>query len=204
MKLWEQVAKRIMDIAVSSTALVLLSPLFALISIAIRFDSTGSALFRQKRLGRNERPFTLYKFRTMIENAPDYRNADGSTFNSPSDARVTHVGRFLRRTSLDELPQLLNVLAGAMSLVGPRPDQVDQARFYREDEWRRSVVKPGITGLAQINGRNAITWSSRTQIDLEYVAHKSLLLDLRILFQTVPYVLGSRDIYINQVSEDVR
>ena len=204
MKLWEQVAKRIMDIAVSSTALVLLSPLFALISIAIRFDSTGSALFRQKRLGRNERPFTLYKFRTMIENAPDYRNADGSTFNSPSDARVTHVGRFLRRTSLDELPQLLNVLAGAMSLVGPRPDQVDQARFYHEDEWRRSVVKPGITGLAQINGRNAITWSSRTQIDLEYVAHKSLLLDLRILFQTVPYVLGSRDIYINQVSEDVR
>ena len=204
MKLWEQVAKRIMDIAVSSTALVLLSPLFALISIAIRFDSTGSALFRQKRLGRNERPFTLYKFRTMIENAPDFRNPDGSTFNTPSDARVTHVGRFLRRTSLDELPQLLNVLAGAMSLVGPRPDQVDQARFYREDEWRRSVVKPGITGLAQINGRNAITWSSRTQIDLEYVAHKSLLLDLRILFQTVPYVLGSRDIYINQVSEDVR
>jgi lipopolysaccharide/colanic/teichoic acid biosynthesis glycosyltransferase len=204
MTIRQEMAKRIIDVVVSATALVLLSPALVLIAIAIRFDSTGSVLIRQKRLGRNGRPFTLYKLRTMIENAPDYRNPDGSTFNSPSDERVTRFGHVLRRTSLDELPQLFNVLTGAMSLVGPRPDQVDQARFYGEDEWRRSVVKPGVTGLAQINGRNAITWSSRTQIDLEYVAHQSLLLDLRILFQTVPCVLGSRDIYINQVSEDVR
>ena len=166
MKRWEQIAKRTMDVAISSTALVLLSPLFMLIAIAIRFDSTGSVLFRQKRLGRNGKPFTLYKFRTMIENAPDYRNADGSTFNSPSDERVTHVGNFLRRTSLDELPQLFNVLAGAMSLVGPRPDQVDQARFYRGDEWRRNLAKPGVTGLAQTSGRmrsrgrSASRWTS--------------------------------------------
>ena len=204
MKLWEQVAKRIMDLAVSSAALVLLSPLYALIAIAIRFDSSGSVLFRQKRLGRNSKPFALYKFRTMIENAPDYRNADGSTFNSPNDARVTRVGNFLRRTSLDELPQLFNVLTGAMSLVGPRPDQVDQARFYRGDEWRRNLVKPGITGLAQTSGRNAISWAERKQVDLEYVERQSLLLDLKILWRTIPYVFLSRDVYIGRVSESVR
>ena len=204
MKLWEQVAKRIMDIAVSSTALALLSPPLALIAIAIRFDSSGSVLFRQRRLGRSGRPFTLYKFRTMIENAPDYRNADGSTFNSPSDQRVTRIGHVLRRTSLDELPQLFNVLTGAMSLVGPRPDQVDQARFYREDEWRRNLVKPGITGLAQTGGRNAISWAERKQVDLEYVERQSLLLDLKILWRTIPYVFLSRDVYIRSVSESVR
>ena len=203
MTTWQEAAKRAIDVAVSLMALVLLSPVLALIAIAIRFDSAGSVLFRQQRLARGCVPFTLYKFRTMIVNAPDIRNHDGSTFNSPADARVTRVGRLLRRASLDELPQLFNVLAGKMSLVGPRPDQVDQASFYGDAEWGRSVVKPGITGLAQISGRNAIKWSARTQIDLEYVAYQSLLLDVRILWQTVPYVLGSHDIYINQVSEDV-
>ena len=205
MKGWEQIAKRIMDLAVSSAALVFLSPLFALIAIVVRFDSPGSVLFRQRRLGRNGRPFTLYKFRTMIEDAPDYRNPDGSTFNSPNDERVTRVGDVLRRTSLDELPQLFNVLIGAMSLVGPRPDQVDQARFYRGDEWRRNLVKPGITGLAQTSGRNAILRAQRKQVDLEYVERQSLLLDLKILWRTIPYVFLSRDVYISsQVSESVR
>ena len=204
MKRWEQIAKRIMDLAVSSAALVFLSPLFALIAIVVRFDSPGSVLFRQRRLGRNGRPFTLYKFRTMIEDAPDYRNPDGSTFNSPNDERVTRVGDVLRRTSLDELPQLFNVLIGAMSLVGPRPDQVDQARFYHGDEWRRNLVKPGITGLAQTSGRNAILWAQRKQVDLEYVERQSLLLDLKILWRTIPYVFLSRDVYISQVSESVR
>ena len=204
MTVWQQAAKRAIDIAVSAVALALLSPLFALVAIAVRFESPGSVVFRQRRIGRNGAPFTLYKFRTMIVDAPDIRNEDGSTFNSPGDARVTRAGNVLRRTSLDELPQLFNVFTGAMSLVGPRPDQVDQARFYGDAEWRRSVVRPGITGLAQINGRNAIPWSTRTRIDLEYVTRQSLLLDLRILWQTVPYVLGSRDIYINQISEDAR
>jgi undecaprenyl phosphate N,N'-diacetylbacillosamine 1-phosphate transferase len=200
----QAVAKRTLDMAVSSFALVLLSPLMALIAIAIRLDSSGSVLFRQQRLARAGAAFTLYKFRTMIVDAPDIRNDDGSTFNSPADVRVTRVGRMLRRASLDELPQLFNVLTGSMSLVGPRPDQVDQARFYGDAEWGRSVVKPGITGLAQISGRNAIRWAERTQIDLEYVSRQSLLLDLRILRLTIPYVLASQDIYINEVSEDLR
>ena len=203
MTMWHTAAKRAIDIVVSSIFLGLFSPLMALVAIAIYLDSSGSVLFRQERLARGAVAFTLYKFRTMIVDAPDIRNDDGSTFNSPADARVTRVGRFLRRTSLDELPQLINVLTGQMSLVGPRPDQVDQARFYSDAEWGRSVVKPGITGLAQINGRNAIPWAERTQIDLDYVGHQSLFLDLRILWQTIPYVLASQDIHINEVSEDV-
>jgi undecaprenyl phosphate N,N'-diacetylbacillosamine 1-phosphate transferase len=204
MTMWQAAAKRAIDTAASLTALFLLSPVLALIAIAVRLDSSGSVLFRPQRLARGGGAFMLYKFRTMVMNAPDIRNDDGSTFNSPADARVTRVGRFLRQTSLDELPQLFNVLAGDMSLVGPRPDQVDQARFYSAAEWGRSVVKPGITGLAQINGRNAISWAERTQIDLEYVVHQSLLLDLRILWQTFPYVLTSQNVYIDRVSEDVR
>lgn len=195
MTAWQDAAKRAFDIAGSSMALVLLSPLFGLIAIAIRLDSSGPALFRQRRLGRAQ-SFTLLKFRTMIVNAPDIRNHDGSTFNSPGDARVTRVGRVLRRASLDELPQLFNVLAGVMSLVGPRPDLVDQSRFYGHDEWLRLVVKPGITGLAQINGRNSLSWPARTRIDLEYVARQSLLLDLKLLWFSLGYVLARRDVFM--------
>lgn len=200
----QESTKRAIDVVFSSMALLLLSPLFLLIAIAIRFDSKGRVFFRQKRLARGGVPFTLYKFRTMFENAPDFRNADGSTFNSPCDVRVTRIGRILRRTSLDELPQLCNILAGDMSLVGPRPDLVDQARFYSGDEWRRNLVKPGITGLAQTHGRNSICWATRKQMDLKYVASQSFLLDLKILLRTIPCVLRSRDIHVNQVSEKVR
>jgi undecaprenyl phosphate N,N'-diacetylbacillosamine 1-phosphate transferase len=204
MRIWQRTIKRAFDFAVSLVALVLLSPVLALIAIAIRLDSHGAVVFTHERLGRGGKPFTLYKFRTMVEDAPDLRNGDGSTFNSPDDARVTRVGRILRRTSLDELPQFFNVLTGRMSLVGPRPDQVDQARFYSQAEWLRTAVKPGITGLAQINGRNAITWAARKQFDLEYVARQSLGLDFKILWQTIPCVIGSRNIYIRQASETVR
>jgi lipopolysaccharide/colanic/teichoic acid biosynthesis glycosyltransferase len=134
----------------------------------------------------------------MVDQAPDIRNPDGSTYNSPGDVRCTRVGRFLRLISLDELPQLVNVLVGSMSLVGPRPDLVDQARLYGEDEWLRLQVKPGITGLAQINGRNALSWPARTRIDLEYVARQSLMLDLKILWRTVGYVLTRRDVFVSE------
>lgn len=196
MTAWQEAAKRSIDVVGSSMALTLLSPLLALIAIAIRLDSRGPALFRQRRSGRGRSPFTLLKFRTMIVNAPDIRNHDGSTFNSAGDARVTRVGRILRRTSLDELPQLFNVLSGTMSLVGPRPDLVDQSRFYGRHEWLRLVVKPGITGLAQINGRNTLAWPARTQMDLEYVAYQSVLLDLKLLWRTIGYVLARRDVFM--------
>lgn len=200
----QETAKRGFDIAASAVGIILCGPLLLLLALAIRLDSRGRVLFRQQRLGRDGVPFTLYKFRTMIENAPDYRNADGSTFNSACDRRVTRLGRLLRSSSLDELPQLFNILSGAMSLVGPRPDQVDQARFYSGDEWRRNLVKPGITGLAQVSGRNAILWATRKQLDLQYVARQSGRLDLEILLRTVPSVLTRRGIFVSQISEKAR
>jgi len=201
MTLLQDFVKRCFDIFVSSIALIVLSPVLLLIALAIKFTSKGPVMFYQERLCLGAAEFTLFKFRTMIENAPDLRNADGSTFNSANDDRVTSIGRFLRSTSLDELPQLLNVLLGSMSLVGPRPDQVDQEEFYVGDEWKKNLVKPGITGLAQINGRNAISWADRKRLDLEYVEQQSLSLDFEILLKTIPYVLNRGDVYINHVSE---
>jgi lipopolysaccharide/colanic/teichoic acid biosynthesis glycosyltransferase len=130
----------------------------------------------------------------MIHNAPDLRNADGSAYTREEDPRVTRVGRFLRRTSLDELPQCFNVFSGDMSFVGPRPDQVDQLRFYTESEKRKLSVKPGITGLAQINGRNNISWERRKALDVEYVDRQTFWLDVSILARTIPYVLQRKDI----------
>jgi lipopolysaccharide/colanic/teichoic acid biosynthesis glycosyltransferase len=139
--------------------------------------------------------FSLYKFRSMYRGVPELRNPDGSAFAGYGDPRVTPVGRFLRRTSLDELPQLINVLRGDMSLVGPRPDLPDQIRLYTPGELRKLAVKPGLTGWAQIHGRNSIPWSERKRLDLEYVNRHCWRLDLRILLRTVPYVLLRRGVY---------
>ena len=187
--------KRAIDIAGSAAALGLLAPLLAALALAVRLDSPGPSLFRQRRLGRGGRPFTALKFRTMVENAPDVRNADGSALCREGDPRVTRLGRLLRQWSLDELPQLFNVLAGQMSLLGPRPDQVDQIRYYTPAELRRLDVKPGLTGLAQVSGRNDLTWAERKRLDLEYVERRSLALDLRIFAATVPLVLLRRGVY---------
>jgi lipopolysaccharide/colanic/teichoic acid biosynthesis glycosyltransferase len=130
----------------------------------------------------------------MYDNAPDARNPDGSAYTGEGDPRVTRLGSLLRKTSLDELPQLFNVLRGEMSLVGPRPDQLDQLRYYTETEKRKLNVKPGITGLAQISGRNNISWERRKALDVEYVDRQSFWLDLTILAKTLPYVLFRRDV----------
>jgi len=185
---------RIRDLLIASALLLLLSPLLLACALAVRRSSPGPVLFRQRRLGLHGRPFWLLKFRSMIHNAPEVRNPDGSAYSGAGDPRVTPVGRFLRQTSLDELPQLLNVLRGEMSLVGPRPDQVDQLRFYTEDEKRKLRVKPGMTGLAQISGRNNIPWARRKALDLEYVERHSFWLDWGILLRTLPHVLLRRDL----------
>jgi undecaprenyl phosphate N,N'-diacetylbacillosamine 1-phosphate transferase len=187
--------KRLVDIVGAGVALVVLLPLIAVIALAIRTTSPGPAIFRQRRLGRNGSPFDLYKFRSMRVNAPDVRNADGSAYSGDGDPRVTPFGRFIRQTSLDELPQLYNVMKGDMSLVGPRPDQVDQLRFYDEGEKRKLLVKPGITGLAQISGRNDIPWKMRKALDVRYVEERSLALDFEILLRTIPYVLLRKGIH---------
>jgi len=201
MKTWQAAFKRGLDITAAGGALLFLSPVILPIAIIVRITSPGKVLFRQKRLGRDKSSFTLYKFRTMIHDAPDIRNEDGSTLNAVNDPRVTRFGGWLRSTSLDELPQLFNVLSGSMTLVGPRPDQVDQSAFYTEAEWGRTSVKPGITGFAQINGRNSVSWTERKQMDLHYVATQSLQLDLTILLRTIPYVLRRQDVFAREALE---
>jgi lipopolysaccharide/colanic/teichoic acid biosynthesis glycosyltransferase len=185
---------RVRDLLIASVLLLLLSPVLLLCALAVRRSSAGPVLFKQRRLGQHGRPFQLLKFRSMYHNVPDVRNADGSAHAGNDDPRVTPVGRFLRNTSLDELPQLINVLMGDMSLVGPRPDQVDQIRFYTETEKRKLNVKPGITGLAQVGGRNNISWDRRKALDVEYVDRQSFRLDLTILARTIPCVLLGRDV----------
>lgn len=196
--------KRAIDITLSLLALSLFSPLFLVLSLLIKRDSRGPALFRQTRVGKDGKLFTCYKFRTMYVDAPDMRNPDGSTFNAENDPRVTRVGRFLRRTTLDELPQFINVLKGDLSLVGPRPDLVDQLKFYSEQDKKKLAVKPGMTGLAFISGRNTLPWERRRELDIEYIENYSLLLDLQILLKTIPYVLLSKNVFVSTEQPQTR
>jgi lipopolysaccharide/colanic/teichoic acid biosynthesis glycosyltransferase len=190
-----------MDIVLSATALSVASPLLIAIAVLVRATSRGPILFKQARLGKGGKPFRIWKFRTMITNAPDIRNADGSAYSGDDDPRVTWIGRILRKTSLDEIPQLFNVLFGSMSLVGPRPDQVDQLKYYTAAEKRKLEVQPGLTGLAQISGRNSISWEQRKRFDIQYVDQQSLRLDIAIMVKTVPYVLMRKDIFVSGKSE---
>jgi undecaprenyl phosphate N,N'-diacetylbacillosamine 1-phosphate transferase len=189
-------AKRILDLFLCCLALPIALPLIAICALAVRLSSPGPVLFRQKRLGINRTPFEMLKFRSMYINAPDLRNSDGSTFNGAQDSRVTSVGRFLRKTSLDEVPQLVNVLRGEMSFVGPRPDLPDSIQHYRPQDHLRLSVLPGITGLPQVRGRNTLPWEVRREMDVEYAATRSLWLDIRIILMTFPAVLFSRGVYI--------
>jgi undecaprenyl phosphate N,N'-diacetylbacillosamine 1-phosphate transferase len=159
-----------------------------LIAAAVRLDSPGPALFRQDRVGRGGRVFTLYKFRSMKRGAKPLRRDDGSSLVHADDERFTRVGKLIR-CGLDELPQLWNVLKGDMSLVGPRPDEPDHVRLYTERDRTKLTVLPGITGMPQVSGRNTIPWKERIAIDLEYIQKRSLLLDLKILLRTVSEVL---------------
>lgn len=184
--MYRKFGKRALDLILTIPGLILLIPFFALIAIAIKLDSTGSIFFRQQRIGLHGKVFHALKFRTMFMHAPD---RGVRVKNVKKDPRVTRVGAFLRRWSLDELPQLVNVLKGEMSLVGPRPDRVFRLPEYTERRKRRLLMKPGITGLAQVNGRNAIPWEERYELDIAYVDNWSLWLDAKILIETLGVVL---------------
>jgi sugar transferase EpsL len=175
--------KRFIDVLVSAVALLLLSPILALTALLIRLKMGSPVLFRQTRPGLHGKPFTFYKFRTMT------CDCDENGCFLADECRLTRLGLFLRRTSLDELPQLWNVLKGDMSLVGPRPLLMEYLPRYSPEQMRRHDVKPGITGWAQVNGRNAITWEQKFELDVWYVDNWSLALDIRILFLTVANVL---------------
>jgi len=179
--------KRLMDVLLSLAALIVLSPLMLAAAAAIIVESGRPVLFRQARVGRGGAEFGMFKFRSMVRNAASI----GPYFTGANDPRITRVGRFLRRTSIDELPQLLNVLRGDMSLVGPRPDVMAQKALYTEADWaRRCSVRPGITGLAQARLRSEATPEQRLALDMDYVDHAGLWLDLRILAWTVGRLTG--------------
>jgi exopolysaccharide biosynthesis polyprenyl glycosylphosphotransferase len=194
--------KRAMDVVGAGAALVLLSPLLLVIAIAVKVDSRGSPLFKQRRAGLNGEPFEMLKFRTMVADAPDrvgdVVDIDGlaePAFKLPSDPRVTRVGRFLRRTSLDEVPQLVNVLRGEMSLVGPRPEEVWLVERYGEADRFRLDMRPGITGPMQVHGRGELSFQERMSVEREYVENYSLRKDVRILCQTLAAVVTGRGAY---------
>jgi len=175
--------KRVFDVVVSATALVVLAPVMGLIALAVWRTMGRPVLFRQARPGLHGKPFVMYKFRTMR----DLRDAEGNLL--PDEARLTPFGRWLRATSLDELPELVNVLRGEMSLVGPRPLLMEYLERYTPEQARRHEVKPGITGWAQIHGRNNLSWDERFKLDVWYVDNWSLWLDVKILWRTLWMVL---------------
>jgi lipopolysaccharide/colanic/teichoic acid biosynthesis glycosyltransferase len=189
------VIRRVLDIVVSSTALLLSAPLLALAALAIRLDGPGSVIYRQRRVGLHGHPFDALKLRTMVQGAEHI--GAGLAVNA-DDSRITRVGSVLRRTSVDELPNLVNVLRGEMSLIGPRPTLPVQVEQYSERQRGRLEIKPGITGWAQVNGRATLPWGERIELDLYYIEHRSLALDLRILWRTAAMVLGGSGVYKGQ------
>ncbi len=187
--------RRGVDIVVGTLGLIAASPAIAVAMLAIRLESCGHPIYRQRRIGKDGAAFDLLKLRTMVDGAEHI--GAGLAVNE-NDSRITRVGVLLRRTSLDELPNLLNVVRGELSLVGPRPTVPVQVAQYTERQRGRLAVRPGITGWAQVNGRASLPWSERIELDLYYIEHRSLALDLRILARTVAMVLGGSGLYKGQ------
>jgi exopolysaccharide biosynthesis polyprenyl glycosylphosphotransferase len=195
-------AKRAFDFVAATVIVLALLPLLALVALLIKIDSRGPVFFRQTRLGRSARPFTMLKFRTMYVNGGDIppellaqNEATGPMFKIRRDPRITRTGRWLRRLSLDELPQLFNVLAGQMSLVGPRPPLPRELAGFDKVQRQRLLVLPGLTGLWQVSGRSDLPFDEMVRLDLRYIEERSLLLDLSILLRTLPSVLTGRGAY---------
>jgi lipopolysaccharide/colanic/teichoic acid biosynthesis glycosyltransferase len=188
---------RALDLAIASVVLALSAPLLALAALAIKLESHGPVFYRQRRVGRGGRPFELWKLRTMVRGA---ETLGAGIYVLEGDARITRVGRLLRRYSLDELPNLVNVLRGDMAVVGPRPTVQEQVDRYTDRQRLRLEVKPGITGWAQINGRTSLPWPERIELDVWYVEHRSLRLDLRILARTARMLATGHGLY----SEDLK
>ena len=190
--------KRIMDILVSTVVLIVLLPFLLILVIVIKLDNTGPAVFRQERAGKDGKPFMLFKFRTMKQDVDPFRPSPKTAY----DPRLTRVGIFLRERSLDELPQLINVFLGSMSLVGPRPLYVSQISEWDNRQKKRLEVKPGLTGLAQVSGRGELTREEKLELDVEYVEKKNFWFDIKIICVTFREVFGQKSIYEKKYSKD--
>jgi len=189
--------KRIFDIVASGLAILVLLPVFVVISIAIKLSGKGPAIFRQERAGKNGKPFIFYKFRTMRVDVEPF----GSSPKTGDDTRLTRVGKLLREYSLDELPQLFNILKGDMSFIGPRPLYVSQMAEWDERQKKRLLVKPGLTGLAQISGRGQLTREEKLELDVKYVETAGFLTDIKIILATIAQVFGRKNIYEKRYSK---
>lgn len=189
--MYKKFGKRLLDIMLSLIAIIISSPIFIIVGILVLIFLGRPAIFRQKRPGKNEKVFTLYKFRTMT----DKKDKDGNLL--PDDIRLTKFGKFLRKTSLDEIPEFINILKGDMSFIGPRPLLVEYLDYYTEEEHHRHDVRPGLTGWAQVNGRNLLSWDDRFKKDVEYVNNLSLKMDIKVVFKTIKVVLAREGINDN-------
>jgi exopolysaccharide biosynthesis polyprenyl glycosylphosphotransferase len=194
--------KRLVDLLLSGIGLILLIPVFVVVSILIKLDSKGPIFFKQRRIGKNGIQFTMYKFRSMVANAEelkerlkDQNEMDGPVFKIKEDPRITKLGKFIRKYSIDELPQLFNVFRGDMSLIGPRPPLVEEVEQYNDYQWRRLDVRPGLSGLWQISGRNHVSFEEWVSLDIYYIENWSMKLDTKILLQTIPVVLFGKGAY---------
>lgn len=187
--MYKKYIKRLLDIVLSLIAIIITLPIFLIIGILVLIFLGKPAIFRQKRPGKNEKIFTMYKFRTMSNK----KDKDGNLL--PNELRITKFGNFLRKTSLDEIPEFINILKGDMSFVGPRPLRADYLPLYNKEQKHRHDIRPGLTGLAQVSGRNNITWSEKFKYDLEYVNNITFQNDLKIVFLTIEKVILRKDIY---------
>ena len=189
--------KRIMDFIISLISIVMLMPFLFIIALLIKLDDKDIIFYSAERIGKDCKKIKMYKFRTMKENCEDIRNADGSTYNSEDDPRVTKIGKVLRKTSLDELPQLFNVLIGEMSIIGPRASEWNSLNDYLPEELDKMKVKPGITGYTQAYYRNSLSLRDKRKYDVWYANNMGFLLDTKIFFKTIITVLKKENIYTN-------
>lgn len=187
--------KRIFDLICSTVLLILLLPLFVIIAVLIKLDSKGPVFFFQERAGKGGQPFTIWKFRTMCQNAVSMGEG---FFTNENDARITRVGNFLRKWSLDELPQLINIFKGEMSIIGPRPTLMYQVEQYDNYQRQRLQMPPGVTGWAQVNGRNSLSWPERIELDIWYVNNWNLTVDFKIILKTIKVVKSREGIYADK------
>lgn len=194
--MYQKFGKRVLDIAVGVIALPFVGLIIAVLAPAIKLEDGGPIFYNAPRVGIGGRDFKMYKLRSMRVNAPDLVMEDGSTYNGADDPRMTKVGAFMRKTSLDEMPQFLNVLKGDMSVVGPRPDLRRETELYEGDEHEKLNVKPGITGYAAVYGRNSLPWHDRLALDVYYVRNLSFALDVKVFFKTFSTVLKQEGVYV--------
>lgn len=196
--MYKNILKRLFDFALAIIALPFWFVILILVGPIIYIQDKGSIFYNAPRLGKHGKIFKMYKFRSMKMNAPDLRNEDGSTFNAEDDPRLTEIGKFIRKTSIDETPQLLNIIKGDMSIIGPRPDLPEHRALYEGNEERKLEVRPGVTGYNQAYFRNTVPWKERIKNDIYYIDHLTCVFDIKIFFKTAVSVLKREDVFVEK------